>query len=237
MTDTLIDSGGQNLVTFAQSTTEPIAPIAGWCCIRATLESCALAAWILDPNINYKQRIERVFAFRFEGMNQQLKFAHAVPSYREYVRRIEKEISQIEETAVDMGFAKVEDRHGKRIGIAQIMPSATELIDNTLNEAAAYRILSSVSHGHTWAITRLCYVSDSKEGSQLAIGGIPVNYIKKDIHVDRTAWLGFIGAKALSRVVWYEFTLRGRSKQELTGLLERTFDLLRAPLDSRFWRS
>lgn len=237
MTDTLIDSGGQNLVTFAQSTTEPIAPIAGWCCIRSTLESCALAAWILDPNINYKQRIKRVLAFRFEGMNQQLKFAHAVPSYHEFARSIDNEILETEESAVDMGFSKVKDKHGKRIGIGQIMPSATELIDNTLSEAAAYRILSSVSHGHTWAITRLCYISESKEGSQSAIGGIPVNYVRKAIHVDRTIWLGFIGARALSRVVWYEFTLRGRAKQELKGLLERTFDHLRAPADSRFWRS
>src|SRR5262245_660335 len=70
----LLQSGYEHISLFIKAVTEPIEPIASWTCVRSMLESCALAAWLLDQTINGQSRVKRCFAHRYEGMTEQLKF-------------------------------------------------------------------------------------------------------------------------------------------------------------------
>jgi hypothetical protein len=72
----LIESGGEHVTAFAKTITEPMEPIACWTCVRSMLETCSLAAWLLDPAIDARTRVARIFALRYEGLEQQLKFGN-----------------------------------------------------------------------------------------------------------------------------------------------------------------
>ena len=55
---TMIESGAEHMIAFVNSITEPLIPIAGLTCIRAMLEPCARAAWLLDPDVDGDTRIK-----------------------------------------------------------------------------------------------------------------------------------------------------------------------------------
>ena len=54
--------------------TEPVAVYGPWVCVCAVLESSAVAAWLLDPQIGVDERAKRSFAFMFKGFDEQAKF-------------------------------------------------------------------------------------------------------------------------------------------------------------------
>ncbi len=54
--------------------TEPVAVYGPWVCVRAVLESSAVAVWLLCPEIGAKERAKRSFAFLFKNFDEQAKF-------------------------------------------------------------------------------------------------------------------------------------------------------------------
>ena len=74
ITQFLNEFSSEHLSTFVKILNEPIEPLAACTCVRSMLESCAIAAWLVDPDIEDKERIARQFAHRFQGLDQQLKF-------------------------------------------------------------------------------------------------------------------------------------------------------------------
>src|SRR5579863_4900764 len=71
----LLESSGEHVSAFVKTITEPVEPIACWTCVRSMLETSSLAAWLHDPTIDARTRVGRAFSLRFEGMEQQEKFA------------------------------------------------------------------------------------------------------------------------------------------------------------------
>ena len=125
-----------------------------WSSVRGILEPCALATWLLDPSIDVKTRVEDALALRFEGMDQQIKMmrtAHRV----EHIEAISRRIDKVEQEAISLGYEATTNRNGRRIGIRQVMPTATSIVGETLNEEVTYRLLSAVTHGHHWAVHSL----------------------------------------------------------------------------------
>ena len=237
---TLIESGGEHITAFVKMITKPIEPIACLTCIRSMLEPCARAAWLLDPAIDGDMRIRRTLAIRFDEMAQGLRFARALHQPKE-ARGIENRIRSVERDAQAIGYRKLRDRNGKRIGIGVRMPGVTELVKKILGEEEAYRILSAVSHGQAGTIRNLTYTPVPQTGRRVKIGGVPTVLFEKIIDPGRLAWLGWIGARAFAMPVWYEFTYAGWDKDPLRELFEAAFDLLESNLlevgpTERFWR-
>jgi len=130
----LIESGSQHVTAFVKTVTEPMEPIACWTCVRSMLESCALAAWLLDPTIDAMQRVGRTFAPRYEGLEQQQKFGNASNQSASELQSGEDHINKVEQDAINLGFQPVLDRNGNRNGIGLRMPNATNVIAVMLDE-------------------------------------------------------------------------------------------------------
>ena len=235
MAVTLIESGGEHMIAFVKAITEPMQPIACWTCIRSMLEPCARAAWLLDPAIDADTRIRRSFAIRFDGMEQDLKLARATNQPRNMREKIENRIVKVERDAVAMGYPKLRDKKGTRIGIGVKMPGATELVKDILDAEAAYRILSAVSHGQAGAIRQLSYTRVSGNGGTSEIGGAQVTNFEKTVHPDLAAWQGLIAARNIATPVWRQFTYAGWETDPLRGLFEKICDRLQAGPRMRFW--
>jgi hypothetical protein len=232
----LIESGGEHLTAFVKTVTEPMEPIACWTCVRSMLESCAIAAWLLDPDIDARTRVGRIFALRYEGLEQNLKFSRVAGLGEAHLRRLSDRIDEVERDAIGLGYPRVENSRGRRIGIGQQMPSATEVIRLELDEEVNYRLLSAVAHGHQWAITQLGFRPVADRPGEALLGGEQVHLIEKAAHPTGIPLLGLCAAKALARPLWSQCRYFGGDLARLTGLFERVFDELRAKPVVRFWR-
>ena len=235
MATMLIELGGEHVTAFAKTITAPVEPIACLTCVRSTLESCALASWLLDPRIGARTRIGRVFAIRHEGIEQQLKFVRATGGSGEDLQSIEKRSDEVEQVALKLGYPPIVNKKGKQLGIGQKMPSATEVVKLMLDEEEMYRLLSAVTHGHDWAIRGLGFSPVLEGDLRPAVGGVPVTMFKKAVDVDKLALLGLIAAEAFAKPVWDKCNYAGWDKERLIGVLDSTFDKLGASSGERFW--
>lgn len=231
----LIDVGADHLSVFRKILIEPVEVSVTWTCVRSMLESCALATWLLDPTIDAQARVSRVFAIRYEGMEQQVTFARTGGFPQSDVDAQKKRIEDVEQDAFALGFKRVEDRNGKRIGIGEQMPSATELIKITLGEDQMYRTLSAVAHGHNWAIRQLCYIaSEADDGN---VGATNTKAFKKEVSVDKIAWVAACGVRAFIRPLWNQCRYFGWNQLQFEELFENVADKLRMSNPTRFWRN
>ena len=233
----LIESGGEHVTAFVKTITEPMEPIACWTCVRSMLESCALASWLLDPHIDARTRVGRVYALRYEGMEQQLKFLRATGGSDEGLQNLKKRLDEVESDALMLGYPSIVDKKRKRIGIGQKMPSATEVINQMLDEEEMYRLLSAVTHGHDWAIRGLGFHPVPDGVLRPDVGGVPVTMFEKQVDVTKLALPGLIAAKAFARPVWDQCNYAGWDTERLIDVLDSTFDKLYLLNSSeRFWR-
>lgn len=232
----LIESGGEHVTAFVKTITEPMEPIACWTCVRSMLESCALAAWLLDPGIDDRTRVGRGFALRYEGLEQQLKFGRAAGFGASELESAKDHIDDVERDALSQGYPRLVDSKRRRTGIGQQMPSATEVIKLMLDEEAMYRLLSAVAHGHSWAITRFGFKTVADPAGGPSIGGVQVGVLKKTAYLNGMAFLGLGAAKAFSRPLWNQCRYFGWDEAWLTRIFDSVFDKLRATPAVRFWR-
>ncbi len=231
----LIEFGAEHLSAFSKNLVEPIEPSAALTCIRSMLESCALAAWLVDPNIDSQARASRVFALRYEGMDQMRKLGPSIKAPASSIKEQEARIDAVEKEAIALGFAPVLNKKGKRIGIGEKFPDATELIRDVLNDEKNYRMLSGVAHGHSWAIRYFCYEESVENNEQ--IGGTRVRALKKKISIDKIALINLSGIQAFTRALWNQCRYSGWNSLHFEEVFENVADRLQMTKSIRFWRS
>ena len=215
--------------------TEPVQPIACWTCIRTLLEACARAAWILDPTVDAEARVRRAFAIQFDELSNEITCARAMGEPENVLRAAREGVDEAARDAVALGCRELRDRRGRRNGIGQRLPSATELVKNCLDEEVAYRILSAVTHGQARTIQQLSYGPAGPAASDSQVGGVEVAGLSKTVNVKYMQWLGLIGAKAFAKPNWFEFAYYGWDSAPLRGLLDGAFDKIGAGPTPRFW--
>jgi hypothetical protein len=200
--DLLLEVASEHLTCFTRTSAEPALPIAAWSTVRAVIESGALASWLFDPGIDVRTRVKRSFAFRFEGLDQQLK---AVRTTRnpESIAASSERINEVERAALEVGFSKLADQKDRRTGIGQVMPSVTSIVGTTLNEETTYRLLSAVTHAHPWALQQL--------GFQL----LPTES-------DPTARIELRSLKKAAKPICFQFLARQAMKAFTTPVLYKT---------------
>jgi hypothetical protein len=233
----LVESGREHITAFVKTITEPMEVIACWTCVRSMLEPCALASWLLDPDIDARARGARTLALRYQGLEQQLKFGRATNRSASEIEAYKKHIDNVEQMAISLGYSRVLNKKRERIGIGQNMPTATEVVGMMLDEEVMYRLLSAVAHGHSWAIASLGFKKIADDPRSLHVGGVPVTGMEKAAHTKGIGYLGVVAAKAWAKPLWYRCRCFGRDEARLAALLESTFDKLGITPASRFWRA
>ena len=179
---------GEHGTLFCKALTPPIEVIASANCVRAMLEPSALIRWLLDPGIDARGRVGRVYALRRRELDQNRKLYEAsgdVKTVRFYVERIR----EIAEQAEHLGY--VVDRKGPNVTkIAESVPKATDAIRDSLGRETDYRLLSALAHTETLALRRWCYdvVESDGAGPTIAV---------KAFRPQNMALLGAIAAFAL----------------------------------------
>jgi hypothetical protein len=222
----LIEVAADHLMAFVRVTTEPVQTMAPWTCVRAIIESGALAAWLLDPGIDVRTRVQRSFAFRYEGLRQQVKFGRASGNEPDTEKAIAR-IDVVEDAALKLGFSQVRDRRDRRIGIAQQMPPTTQLVSEVLGEEATYRLLSAIAHAHPWALQQSSFRKvDSKDN----------HFFEKNLESIAVAFLSITAANSFSKPVWYKCQLFGWDVKRLESIFNSAYDSLGInPEAGRFW--
>lgn len=214
----LIEGAADHLMAFTKTVTEPAATIAPWTCVRGALESGALAAWLIDPAVDATVRVQRSFAFRYEGLDQQVKCVRAF-GFDSDLQRAKDRIDEVERDALRLGYTQVTNKRGDRTGIGQNMPSVTEIIGATLNAEGSYRLASAMAHGHNWAISQLGFCR-ADDGGQLLL--------EKHLNPVSVAYLCVGGANAFAKPVWQKFRLFGWDTKDLEGVFNAVFADLRS---------
>lgn len=222
----LLESVADHAYALTQTLVKPISTMAPWTLVRASLESAALSCWLLSHGITRRERVGRSLAFRHDGLIQQLKLARSTND-AESQQAIGSRIDELETDAATLGYTPVQDRNGKRIGVGQQMPTATECIRETLDEEATYRLLSGVAHSHTWAIIQAGFhAPDPSTPTSLA----------KHLSFDAVAWLLMHAADALARPVWEKMLLFGFDNHKLEAILTRRYEEMERQARTFFWR-
>ncbi|HMP39233.1 MAG TPA: hypothetical protein PKA05_02540, partial [Roseiflexaceae bacterium] len=215
----LLEGAADHLIAFTKTVTEPATTIAPWTCVRAILESCALSAWLIDPAIDVTVRVQRSFALRYEGLDQQVKCLRAFRNIED-VDRMNNRIDEVERDALELGFPQIVNRTGTRIGIAQQMPTITDVIEITLNEEATYRIMSAMAHGHIWAYRHLGFKLVDDEGELT---------LEKHLEPFLVQYLCLQAVQALSKPVLLKGNLLGWDIRNIDSIFVSALADLRVP--------
>lgn len=228
-----IEFGADHMSALKKLLDEPIEMIAAFTCVRSMLESCSLASWVLDPNVDVVARVGRVYSYRCEGMLQQLKAMRVINNTTE-AAAVQDHLSKLVREAAALGYREVKDNRGRLIGIFQKMPSATEIISQCLGEGYSYRLLSAVAHGHFWAVSE---VHLRTPVGTVESHGVKMQQMTREVRPFNLAFLGFNCMRALSRPVWWQAHLCGWDTLLVERIFEDVADRLQMTDRSRFWRS
>jgi len=207
----LINIGGDHMIGFRTLAKSESSTVAPYTCVRGTVEGCALAVWILSCNLNGSERLKRYYAYRYNCLEQEKKYAHSEKlSNKE--RGVANQIDKIVNQAQHFGLASVLDKNGCRIGIGMPMPNITEIISNHIGEEPANRCLSAIAHAHHWAYSQLCFaVGESDAGEK---------HMFKHIDPVVLAWLCMKSASAFWKASREMCELFGGDIDELQNLFE-----------------
>jgi hypothetical protein len=230
----LVEVTADQLTSFIKTITEPVETIAPYTSVRSLLEASALSCWIIEPKLDARSRVARSLAFRYEGMEQQLKWARSIG---EDPIRAEARLYDIAIKAKELGYHPVVNRKGERIGAGTKMPSVTDIIRDVFGEEGLYRLLSAVAHGHFWAISSLGFALDVSQDTTSTSTSHHLKGMAKELNLKGMRMLAFQSALALARVAWYQCLYLGWDQHSMIALLEASFDDLSANDEVRFWRS
>ena len=222
----LAEAAADHAMAVTRTLHDPIQTIAPWACTRSALEAAALSCWLFDPDIGALERCGRSLAFRFKGMVQEQKHARAKGD-KAAVSKASDTMAELERKALKLGFEPLRDKRGKRTGIAQRMPSATELTGSVLGEESTYRLLSAVAHAHVSALSQVGF-HRVDTGDAL--------YVEKGLKPIFAAYLCVKCIEAMARPIWLKCRIFGWNESALGALLDSAYDSLPAHLvPERFW--
>ncbi len=214
---TLMEVAADHLSALTRVLQEPVHTVAPWNCLRAVLESSAVAAWILDLSLDAKSRVSRSFAFRYEGLVQQLRFARAAKLIKD-IETVQNRITEVESKVRALGYEVVKDKKKKKvIGFAERMPCITDLVRDVLDEEANYRLLSAITHAHPWALQQLSFQVFHQDDRV---------FLEKDVKMISIVYLCTKGILAYLQPVKNQTQLCGWDKDRYNEIVKQSFEPL-----------
>ena len=182
--------------------------------------------WILNTKVNSFERVKRSFAFRYEGLDQQRKLAQSTKGSinpQTIIQRIDK----VEQIALRLGFDKIVDRKGKRVGVGQAMPAITEIVINMLDKEQDYRLLSGMVHAHPWALQNFGFIK--AQGDQTIFENVKGAYFEKHLSFDLIFFLCTNCVTSLFQALLMNFNLFGWDAKPLATVVGDTIKKIKPP--------
>lgn len=234
----LAEVAADQLMTLVRSLNEPVQTISPWTCLRAILESSALAVWFLEPSTGARLRVQRSFAFRFEGLDQQRKWMRI--THESEVDKVTARMDAMEQVALNLGYQRMVDRNGKRNGLGQVMPSVTQIVRDVFDEEDTYRLLSAVAHGHHWALTQLGFRL-MNDGEQNSGGWSNLNkttsVLEKSLDPSLAGYICLKALIAFSKSFWCMSRYCGWWNERAENMFDQACDRMNIRAELRCWRT
>jgi hypothetical protein len=223
----LIESAADHALAVTRLLVQPVQTLAPWSCLRVSLESAAFSCWLLSEKIDAKERIARSLAYRYEGVSQQLKLARACGETR-LVGEILARMDKIADDARTGGYSARIDKKGRRIGVATVLPSATQCVTDVLGEGNTYRISSGVVHADMSVLVQVGFRHAKDAGR---------GFVEKSLSCEYAAFIVWKAATALARSVWARAVLFGYDLDCLSRILETGYCEIGLRKEMQFWGS
>ena len=222
----LIEVAADYVFAVTRTLTEPAQTIAPWVCARGVLETSALSLWFLDTSIGADERVKRSLAFRYEGFDQQRKFAQSTNG-KINPQTIISRIYEVEQVASKLGYEKITDKKGNRIGIGQNMPSITDIVIKMLNKEQDYRLLSAMVHAHPWALQHFGFIKTHDD--QMIFENVKGAYFEKHLSADSIFFLCIDSVTSLSQALLMNFKLFGYNAKPLALAINNAIKKIQPP--------
>jgi hypothetical protein len=229
-----MESTVDHFMAFLDTVKKPAKSLAPYTCVRSLLESSSIALWLLDLNIDAKERVGRCLGFRYEEFEEQIKFLSCDKDTTEEAQKIVEEFKQKEAElaarAISWGYQPL-SKNGKMTGIATHMPTTVDLIKKTLDKEMEYRMLSGIAHAFIWATSIIGFRKVEVTNAQ----GQKIKAFEKHNHPHMVIYGINMALPTLAKVLWVKGKLYGWDMQEIEGLLNQTFDKTGFNNNLRFW--
>jgi hypothetical protein len=173
--------------------------------------------------------VGRSLALKYTVLVEQRKIANSEKDV-DKVSDINDRIEKFETIATRLGFQLLRNKGNKRIGIATIKPSITDIVDTQFSHESFYRILSGIAHSSYTSLMEISLLPVEESGnSMICKHAVPVEIQEKLI-----LHLIIIYCKS----VWLRTLYYGLDSAEIALWLEELYDQLKFPdtNESRFWR-
>lgn len=205
--------------------------IAPWSCARGMIESSALCAWLFEKDIDPKERVSRSLSLRYAALREQQKMAR-YDGNTLMIDAIGERIDSIESTALNLGYELLRDKKNRRIGIGQIKPNITALVENQFSGEKLYRMLSGMAHSNYTTLTSLSF---TKPNFRNGNGAVIQRAVPSELQLSLLSQAGKIYAKCL----WLKTIQFGFDAANMAILLEEFYDDLKLgdTNENRFWRT
>ncbi len=224
-----LEHAADHLFALSDACLNPVKPFAAFTLARGVLESASTALWILDTDIEGKERVERGMSLRLVGLEDQKKLSRtspAGPDADEVTRKITGRIEDMVTVAGARGVEPHRNRREKLDGFGSRMPGRLELASRLPGGEFDYRLLSAVAHGHSWALIALAFKPSEKQ-----------NMTVKSPEPIALIYVCSRAVEYFARALWAQAYLHGWKSGPFARLLEETFDSIGLVPEQRFWRS
>lgn len=204
--------------------------VAPWSCARGLIESSALCAWLFETGIGPKERVSRSLSIRYSALREQQKMAR-YDANKVKIDEIEKRIKSIEDMALTLGYGLLRGKKNRRIGIGQIKPNITTLVEMQFSSEKLYRMLSGMAHSNYTTLTSLAF---TKPNFGNKAGAIIQRAVPSELQLSLLSQAAMVYAKC----IWLKTVQFGFNAANLAVLLEEFYDTLKLAdtNENRFWR-
>jgi len=194
----------------------PVTLLPAITCVRACLEGAATACWLLEKDIECRERVSRSILYRTMQINEEKKFL-GVLSEESAIVRADQRIRELAELAKLLGIPEKLNSDGSRAKISP--PTKTDLIKYYLDAEIYFRIFSSAAHGHTNAILQLGFTASDSANPTV---------FEKNLDPRLAESLLVIALESVARCAWSLSRYFGGDSENLVQVLEeayRNFDI------------
>jgi len=205
--------------------------IAPWLCARGMIEASSLFAWLFETGIDSIERVSRSLSLRYSALREQQKLAR-YDGNNANSDEIENRIKAIEDMARTLGYGVLRDQNNRRIGIGQIKPNITKLVEMQFSSEKLYRMLSGMAHSNYTTLTSLAFTKPNFKNKGGAV-------IQRAVPSAQLRTLLSHAGKIYAKCLWLKTMQFGFDAAKLAVLLEEFYDTLKIDdsNENRFWRT
>jgi hypothetical protein len=108
----LLEVSFDHIFSFLRTITSPALAVAPWANARSSLESSGLSSWFTNNKVGSLERIMRGYAYRYDGVNEQIKIFRVMED-KNAIEDTIKIIEKLTYDAIEIGIEPLYDAKGK----------------------------------------------------------------------------------------------------------------------------